>query len=236
MKTRLGIEKGEIRNIVASTGDYKTTYCLSLIKKFVEAGHNVMYYSIENNVNSIQKRLLDSDIKLGKAKPIFRTLPSLNLTNLRKQVELDINMIKDVRLVIIEDINSFAGDYINMKLFLEDITVTLRENDIACVFTSHTESKNYNNHITVHDIKHSSGAMVACDTVYGIKSIVNRMKLSIRQWITNLFRSKKNKVKPNIEKSIYLSVLKNRFNHDNKTYKLDVNEQKLEFNFKQEIK
>jgi len=233
MNARLGLEKGEVRNIIAPVGEYKTIYCLSTIKKYVEAGYNVMYYSIENNTSHIQQRLLDSGIRLGKAKPFFRTLPSLNLTALRKQVEIDINKIANVKLVIIEDINLLISDYIGMKSFLEDITCMLKSADIACLFTTHAAKNYINGPINIEDIRHSAGAMHICDTVYGIKSVKTSDKISFWQWLFNIFRNKKNRVKPNTEKSIYLSVLKNRYGESNQTCKLDVDEKKLEFNFKQ---
>jgi KaiC/GvpD/RAD55 family RecA-like ATPase len=231
---RLGIELGEIRNIVSATNNYKTTYCLSLIKEFAERGNNVLYYSIENNTQKLLNRLLKSGMRVDKGKPIFRTLASLNLTSLRTQIQIDINKLKNIKLIIIDDINLFITDYMGMQMFTKDLAGILKSADIACIFTSQISNSNLNIPVRVQDIKYCSGIMNICDTVYGLKRRKIKEKLTILEKIKNLFRKKKNKIKMPIDKTVFISVLKNRFGtNNNGTYIMDVDEEKLKFNIKE---
>lgn len=227
--TNLGIREGEFRYVAAPVGDYKTIYCLSLAKSVAENGGNVVFYSFNDSVQNLQKKLLKSGIRLGAGRITFKTMAIRDLTSLRKQMQVDATVMKNLKLMIVEDVFFATNDYMSNQRFFQDVKSILNTNKIACVFTSQLARQVSSAPISINDIKYSSGAMHLCDTVYGIKTVKNRLKLSLLHRFLNIFRKHHKMVEQMNEKQIYLSVLKNRFGGDTAVAcKLKINEDKLE--------
>jgi hypothetical protein len=150
------------------------------------------------------------------------------MTSLRKQIQLDATMRKNLKLIILDNCFFATNDYRNNHLFFQDLRGILNEYKVACIFTSTVYNTNQQELVKANDMKYHIGAMKLCDTIYGIKSVKNKKKLSLWQRFLNIFRSKAKKRDGITEKGIYISVIKNRYGDSNIACKLKVNVEKLE--------
>ncbi len=226
----LNILEGELRVVAAPASDYKTTYCLSLAKSVVENGGNVIYYSCDTSADTLSYKLSLSGLRsgIGVGKITIKTLSVHDLTSLRKQIEVDATIMKNLKLIIVDDFYFFSNEYMSNHMFFQDIRGILSQHKTAAVFTTQLGRSPGSHPISAKDIRYSTGAMHLCDSVFAIKTVKYSLKLSLLKRFLNLFKPHHKKFKPQSDRKTYLSVIKNRFGTDTGSVKLlDIDEKSL---------